>query len=388
MTTFLHTADWQLGKPFARVDDVNKRSLLQQERIVAIERIGAAIAAHKAAFVLVAGDLFDSPSATRATVSAACSKIGALRVPVLVIPGNHDHGGPGSLWEQPFFLREQEQLAPNLRILLRPEPVELDDVVLFPCPLLRRQESADPTQWLRSPEIAERFPGKTRVVLAHGSTQGFGSTGDEDSDADSAAAILDLNRLPADHYDYIALGDWHGTKQVGPCAWYSGTPEPDRFPKGGDHDQGNILAVTVGRGAAPQVERVRTGRFAWHVRDFTFADDADVAQLAAQLHELLATRTGEDLLRLTLQGSLGLAATDQLEQLLESQQARLLRLKLTDHTVMAPSEEEIAALTQRATDPLIAHVAATLVARAAGTDDAALVARVALRELHAAAHAN
>jgi hypothetical protein len=32
-TTFLHTADWQLGKPFAGVDDVQKRALLQNERL-------------------------------------------------------------------------------------------------------------------------------------------------------------------------------------------------------------------------------------------------------------------------------------------------------------------------------------------------------------------
>jgi len=30
--TFLHTADWQLGKPYARVNDVAKRSRLQTER--------------------------------------------------------------------------------------------------------------------------------------------------------------------------------------------------------------------------------------------------------------------------------------------------------------------------------------------------------------------
>ncbi len=30
--TFLHTADWQLGKPYARVADVTKRGRLQNER--------------------------------------------------------------------------------------------------------------------------------------------------------------------------------------------------------------------------------------------------------------------------------------------------------------------------------------------------------------------
>src|SRR6187399_3115803 len=124
ITRFIHTADWQLGKPFAGVEDLTKRAMLQQERIAVLHRIAAAAQAHDAAFVVVAGDVFDSPGATKTTVSAACATIGAMARPVFVIPGNHDCGGPGSVWEQPFFLREQAQLAPNLRVLLAPEPVE------------------------------------------------------------------------------------------------------------------------------------------------------------------------------------------------------------------------------------------------------------------------
>ncbi len=37
---FVHTADWQLGKPFAGISDTHKRSLAQQARIDVIKRIG------------------------------------------------------------------------------------------------------------------------------------------------------------------------------------------------------------------------------------------------------------------------------------------------------------------------------------------------------------
>jgi hypothetical protein len=40
MITFIHTADWQLGKPFSRVADNGKRTRLQEQRIAAIRRIG------------------------------------------------------------------------------------------------------------------------------------------------------------------------------------------------------------------------------------------------------------------------------------------------------------------------------------------------------------
>ena len=60
---FIHTADWQIGKPFAGISDIHKRSLVQKARIEVIKRIGLVAKDTAADFVLVAGDLFDSPSA-------------------------------------------------------------------------------------------------------------------------------------------------------------------------------------------------------------------------------------------------------------------------------------------------------------------------------------
>jgi DNA repair exonuclease SbcCD nuclease subunit len=383
---FIHTADWQIGKPFAGIGDAHKRSLVQQERIEAIKRIGGVAQEHDAAFVLVAGDLFDSPSADKATVSAACSAIGQIGVPVLAIPGNHDHAGPGSVWEQAFFQRERDALAPNLRVLLEVAPVELDAAVILPCPLLRRAVMADPTDWLRTPEaFAGLSPDKPRIVLAHGSTQTFSRQWADDEEGGGAAAnLLDLSRLPVAEIDYIALGDWHGTKQIDAKAWYAGTPELDRFPKGGEHDPGNVLVVEARRGAAPLVARVATSRLRWRELTFDFAGDASLNTLQERLFALLEARANEDLLRLSLTGSLGIEAANRLEELLESLGARLLRMKLANGTLIAPTDAELQALTARSGDPLIASVACKLVERAAGDSEEAQVARIALRELHAA----
>lgn len=384
-TRFLHTADWQLGKPFASIRDEAKRHRLQQERVHAIQRMSRLVQETDPAFVLVAGDLFDSPHVTKATVSAACSAIGSLKVPVFVIPGNHDHGGPGSIWEQEFFLREQQQLAPNLRVLLKPEPVVLDSALIFPAPLLRRHESGNPTAWIRETVLDPSLPADLpRIVLAHGTIQGFGSMQEEEDGGPSLFNWIDLSSLPADDIDYIALGDWHGTKQVGPKAWYSGTPEIDRFPKGDGNDPGNILKVTVSRGQAPQVEKISTGRFAWKEHAFHFTDDSSLDLFSSQLDELIGQRGDEYLLLLTLEGSLGIAASDHLEKILESLESRLVRLKLDSRVTIAPSEEEIANLTRRTEDPLIATVATELVSRSQGDTEDAAIARIALRELHAA----
>ena len=382
---FIHTADWQIGKPFAGISDTHKRSLVQQARIEVIERIGLVATDAGADFVLVAGDLFDSPSANKATVSTACSAIGQMKLPVIVIPGNHDHGGPGSVWEQEFFLREQAALAPNLKVLREPSPYELESAVILPCPLLRRAVSSDPTEWLRGSDVYAELPtDKPRIVLAHASTQLFSGQWDDDEESHSTTNLIDLVQLPDSGIDYIALGDWHGTKQVGPKAWFAGTPELDRFPKGGDHDPGNTLVVEVQRGGVPRVTKSTTASLRWSELVFDFADDTALNELEDRLAALLGQRANEDLLRLILTGSIGIEASHRLEQILESLDARLLRLKLANQTHIAPTEEEIQALTQRASDPLITSVARQLVEQSDGDDDDAEVARIALRELHAA----
>jgi len=382
---FVHTSDWQIGKPFAGIRDERKRSLVQHARVKAIERLGEVARDTGADIVLVAGDLFDSPSADKSTVSAACSAIGQIGLPVIAIPGNHDHGGPGSIWEQDFYLREQADLAPNLTVLLEPVPHECDSAVLLPCPLLRRSVSEDPTEWLRLLEIYSSFESdKARIVVAHGSTQMFSGHWEDDERNSAAGNLLDLSRLPESEIDYIALGDWHGTKQVHAKAWFAGTPEMDRFAKGGNHDPGNILLVEVQRGKQPKVTKERTAGLRWNELAFDFADDRALDEFQNRIADLLGQRANEDLLRLTLSGSLGIEASGRLDRILESLEARLLRLKLTNQTHIAPTEAEIDAFTKQTSHPVIANVARQLIERAARADDGARVAHIALRELHSA----
>jgi DNA repair exonuclease SbcCD nuclease subunit len=227
-------------------------------------------------------------------------------------------------------------------------------------------------------------PGLPRIVLAHGTIQGFGSLQEDEDGTSTVVNWIDLSSLPPDAIDYIALGDWHGTKQVGPKAWYSGTPEIDRFPKGDGNDPGNILRVTLTRGAAPAVEKIPSSRLLWKELSFRFSDDASLDLFACRLDETLGQRGDEYLLLLTLEGSLGIEASGRLEKILESWESRLVRLKLDHQVTIAPSPEEIIALTQRSEDPLIASVASQLVSQLTSEIEDAAIARLALRELHAA----
>ena len=379
MTTFVHTADWQLGKPFASVRDPAKRALIQQERIEALRRVRDVAVARRASFVVVAGDLFDSPSPTRTVVAQALGVIGEIPLPVYAIPGNHDPGGHGGLWRQPFFESEHRTRAPNLHVLLDRRVVERNDAILIPCPLIDRQATSDPTAWVRDLDFAA-FDARPRIVLAHGSTGTFGAETDDEEVA-GPANVVALGSLPLADIDYVALGDWHGCKEAGPKAWYSGTHETDRFPKAGQRP-GHVACVTVSRGGPPLVEPVPTGRLAWHGATLDLGDDA-AARVEAAL-AAVAAQAGFDrgLVDLTLTGRTSLAARRELEGVLESWSHRLLRLDVHDEVAVVPSADEIRDLVDRADDPIIAGVATELVRRIeAGGDDAA-DAREAVNILH------
>jgi DNA repair exonuclease SbcCD nuclease subunit len=379
MTTFIHTADWQLGKPFAGIPDVAKRALVQQERIEALRRIRDLARERQARFVVVAGDLFDSPTPTKTVVAQALGVIGEFPVPVYAIPGNHDHGGLGSLWEQPFFVAEHRARAPNLHVLLDRAPLVLPDAVILPCPLLRRHESSDPTAWIRELDAAA-LGAAPRIVLAHGSTGSFGSQADGEEVA-GPPNVISVAALPDDEIDYVALGDWHGFLQATPKAWYSGTHETDRFPKTGQRP-GHVAVVTVSRGGLPVVEAVATGRLAW--REAALALDEGAA---ARCEEALAALTREPgfdrcLVDLALTGRVSLADREALGRVLEAWSHRLLRLDVRDEVVIEPSADELDEIVNRAGDPIIARVAAELRRRMVAGGDGATDAREAFHVLH------
>ena len=383
---FIHTADWQIGKSYGAVADEQKRFRLQQERLAAIGRIRDVVKLHSVDFVLVAGDLFDSTTPASTAVLEVLEAIGEMQVPVLVIPGNHDHGAPGTVWHREDFQRQKPLMAPNLQLLLEQQIVELPQAVLLPCPLLRNQNSADPTSWLRHFDWDGLPENKPRIVLAHGSVHGFGGRNydlEEEIQAVSNNQI-DLSVLPAEQIDYIALGDWHNLKEITTRAWYCGTPEPDQFDQGTDNQRGQVLLVELERGKIPAVQPQQTGRIYWHNISISLTGDADLDRLQRQIDELTAGRVNRDLLRMEISGSLSLAGHSRYEQMKNDLNDRLLRLRIKGECQQAPEAEELEQLTARVEDPLIARVANQLQQQLQEEDpesEQAAINRAALCEL-------
>ena len=388
MVRFIHTADWQIGKPYRRVKDEQKRFKLRQERLNAISRIREAAQMNGSKFVLIAGDLFDSPTPSSSSVTEVLEIIGEINVPVIVIPGNHDHGALGTVWHTDNFKKYQKQMAPNLSLLLESDPFEIEDAVILPCPLVRNKDNTDPTLWLRNFNWNTISISKPRIVLAHGSVREFGGQNynlDEETPS-RANNLVNLDQLPIDEIDYIALGDWHNLKQVSENAWYSGTPEPDRFDQGENNNRGQVLQVDVSRLQKPDVEIISTGRIKWHNLNFRFNSDKDLDRFERQVEDLTAGRVSRDLLRVEISGALSLSGYSRFELLKADLENKLIRLRIKGECHKVPESDELEKLTSGIQDPLIAQVAGKLQERLNREEDLdseqASITRLALCELY------
>ena len=250
---FIHTSDWQLGKPFGRFDpDLAGR--LRAERHSVILRIAKAAQDNEVTHILVAGDVWDHVTPKNSTLRQALDILGEY--PDLtwwLMPGNHDPDGPEGLWDR------IESMAPdNVRLLRTETPVELqDNVWLLPAPWQRLHHGRDLTDWMDASDTPE---GSIRIGVAHGSIKTFG-TRHEGRDDGEAEAVIPPDRAARATLDYLALGDWHARADINSRTFYSGTPEPDRFKAG---ERGQVLLVEIeGGDATPTVTALPTAHYDW-----------------------------------------------------------------------------------------------------------------------------
>ena len=328
MPRFLHTADWQIGRQYDRFGPEDGPALAQA-RLTTVERIAALATELAVDAVLVAGDVFDAQTISDRTVRRLFMALQGFGGPWIMLPGNHDAALAESIWSR---ARRLNAIPDNVHVLVSPEPLLLAEqgLAILPAPLTQRQTFNDLTDWF---DHAPTPPQLLRVGLAHGSVQGILA---EDIDSPNP---IDPQRATRARLDYLALGDWHGCRQIDDRTWYSGTPEQDRFKSNG---AGQVLDVQINApGAAPQVTPIAIGEFTWlqwH-RQLQVASDLDA------LIEELERVERSSVISLTLEGELDLAGEERLQAALGRAEARhrVLECQL-DGLRLLPTEADIAAL--------------------------------------------
>lgn len=357
MPTFLHTADWQMGRSYSRFDTEDGAALVEA-RFDAIETLAHLANEHQCDAVLVAGDVFDAQTVSDRTIRRVFNATKGFAGPWVMLPGNHDAALAESVWTR---ARRLEAVPENVHLALEPGVITLapQGLAVLSAPLTQRHTYSDLTETFGNWETPD---GLVRVGLAHGSVQGILS---DDIDATNPIAP---DRAEMSRLDYLALGDWHGTKQINERTWYSGTPEPERFR---NNEAGYALVVKVAApGQTPEVTSVATGRYHWHQWKEALAVESDLDALMERLEALPESTV----LDLRLEGTVTLAGEERLLNALSVAEARFRSIRCDRSALqLEPTDDDIAALQA---DGYVGEVIESL--RAQQHDDQSEAARDAL----------
>ncbi|MFE5406779.1 exonuclease SbcCD subunit D [Streptomyces sp. NPDC056580] len=230
---FLHTSDWHLGRRFYEADLIDaQRAFLTHIHDTARDRDVDAL--------LVAGDLYDRaiPSLDAVRLfDSALSQFADLRIPILMISGNHDSAhrlgvGASLLARAGVHLRTDPATACA-------RPVLLDDehgtVAVYGIPYLEPSLTHDDLESDKSHQAVTTaaldriradlatYPDGTRsVVVAHAFV-----AGGEPSASERDITVGGLDYVSASAFtgiDYVALGHLHGAQNVNDRIHYSGSP--------------------------------------------------------------------------------------------------------------------------------------------------------------------
>lgn len=335
MVRFIHTADWQLGMRRHFLDD-DAQGRFSQSRLDAIAAIGQLAAEENAAFIVVAGDVYDDNQVDRRTVLRSLDVLrGFPDIPVLLLPGNHDPLDAGSVFTSDDFATN---CPSNVRVVTDAEPIDVADgvqVVGAPWTVKRpvRNPALDVLDGLDA-------PAGVRILLGHGGVDAEGG----EFDQAGVLRIADLDAaLDAGSVHYIALGDRHSATSVGTTGrvWFSGAPEPTSYR---ELNPGKALLVDVDE-TTIRVDERQVGRWTFRDRVFDVAGEQDLETVLRWLDD--PADKPHTIAKVALRGSLTLRDRADLDRALAAAAETYGALEQWDRhadLVTTPDDEDLDAM--------------------------------------------
>jgi len=296
----LHTADWHLGRRFPRFG-ADAGLELMRARMSVVDTIFGSAHHNEVDAVLCAGDLFDDPHPDEQWWQPLAEKLAryaSAARPVVLLPGNHDFLGPGTVYhpDHPFrhALPEHVHVVDDdaWRMELSPE------AVLHARPCRSRAEGLDLAMGLPAREEGDT---SIRIGMVHGSTFDMPDFQTNFPIAHDAAVQRG--------FDYLAIGDTHAYRVYDPPhapTVYPGAPEPTNF---GERDVGSVALVFFGRRRRrPLIRPERVARFTWEER---------VVEDLPALRRLRDEDLRRTVLRLVLRLRVSPAERDEVEEIVQ-----------------------------------------------------------------------
>jgi DNA repair protein SbcD/Mre11 len=170
----------------------------------------------EADMLLIVGDLFDSARVSEQALGFALGNIARARMPVVMIPGNHDAHDERSIYAP----LNPASLPENLHLILEPDGCSID----FPHLSARvwgRALVEHTPDYRPLGGVPEPAPGMWNIALAHGFYM-------EEGEIERSSPITP-EEIERSGFDYIALGHVHVLSDVSrgtTRAFYCGTPAP------------------------------------------------------------------------------------------------------------------------------------------------------------------
>lgn len=296
--TFVHCADLHLDAPFeglTRAAPPLIRQALRQATFRAFEQVISLALAERAAFLMIAGDVYDSAHHSlyaQIRFQEALIRAVAAGVEVFVAHGNHD---PLSAWEAKLRLPEGVHRFGG-------DAVECRTVRRHGAELARICGISFPVREVRENLAAlfpRREPGPFTVGVLHANVGG--------NPAHDNYAPCTLADLEACGVDYFALGHVHAPqilRQEAPCVVYAGTTQGRSIRETGPRGCYVVRVEDSGR-IRPQFVPTDTLRWSLEtvdIQDLTSLDEL-LEELQARREELRRQAEGRGVIwRLTLTG--------------------------------------------------------------------------------------
>lgn len=220
---FVHAADFHLGSPFTHLP-ADKAMVRRTELFRSFLNVISLCRQEKPDFLLIAGDLFDSPLLPDALAREVAGAFASIPDTYVVIaPGNHDPYYPKSVYAlQPWPENVSVFSQPFESIFFEKKKVRVWGGAFHN---LRVFEPLIPADFYL-PEAAADSSDVISLLVMHGEV----CTGDGDSHFYNPIV---LPKLSASKIDYAALGHVHERslpqKAGGVVYAYSGCPEPRGF---------------------------------------------------------------------------------------------------------------------------------------------------------------
>ena len=335
---FLHSSDLQIGMTRWFLSD-EAQARFDDDRIRAIEKMGKVARKNQCEFIVLAGDVFEHNSLEQRTTGRALEALRSLKLPVYLLPGNHDPLTADSLFYRAKDIDGVTILSDTTVHGVAP------GVEIIGAPLLHKMATSD----LVAEALKDLEPtSNIRIAVGHGQA--------EARTTDHRADLIDLNTVEAKladgTIDYLALGDTHSAQPVGTSGkvWFSGAPEttdfhdldPDRV--GGEVNSGKVLIVSASKGDV-SVEEVEVGKWTFHALSKEITSGTDVEDFLDTLQAY--PDKSRTVIKYGLRGTITLEQNRRLEEGIAGLEDVFASLKPRERTtdlVLEPGEEELANL--------------------------------------------